>query len=49
MLCHLVREFGCRRVLEIGMANGSSTVMLLRAHYNHLLITVDEIGCTLNP
>jgi hypothetical protein len=31
MLCHLVREFGCRRVLEIGMANGSSTVMLLRA------------------
>lgn len=31
MLSKLVHEFGCRRVLEIGMANGSSTVMLLRA------------------
>jgi predicted O-methyltransferase YrrM len=30
-LCQLVRDFDCRRILEIGMANASSTVMLLRA------------------
>src|SRR4051812_36682382 len=30
-LCQIVREFSCKRILEIGMANASSTVMLLQA------------------
>jgi predicted O-methyltransferase YrrM len=30
VLCQLVRRFDCQRILEIGMANASSTVMLLR-------------------
>jgi len=31
MLRQLVHDFDCRRILEIGMAHASSTVMLLRA------------------
>jgi predicted O-methyltransferase YrrM len=28
-LCELIAQFGCRRILEIGMANASSTIVLL--------------------
>src|ERR1700744_5198036 len=36
ILCRIAREEKCRTILEIGMANGSSTVALLK--------TLDEVG-----